>query len=339
MRTLSVLTVFLAIASSAAAQPDSVRVNLVGAGVLIDPATGQPRALPPLLQPWQNEPIRLRPPGARHRKTHVTAASAPSETPIASEPPATEPQAPPPPRRKHRVAAAPPPSETPAVSEPAATPPVAPRKKHREAAAPPPPAPLPSAPPPSAPQQKSAPVTGFSDFTDLIGASPQTKQAARAKASPPPPPPPARAARHEPPPRIAEPVRPEPRVENPVQKAAAEPAKPARSRAAAGSRKDSIAFAPNASDPTTSAVSSIRNLASTLSNALGDGNARVQLLAYAGMRGEKSSDTRRLSLKRALVVRQLLIDDGVPSERIDVFALGGVDDDGPLDRVDVMVKG
>ena len=86
-------------------------------------------------------------------------------------------------------------------------------------------------------------------------------------------------------------------------------------------------------------MSSVRTLAGSLANTLGDGSARVQLMAYAGQRGEKSSDTRRLSLKRALVVRQLLIDDGVPAERIDVFALGGVDDSGPLDRVDVLVKG
>ena len=55
----------------------------------------------------------------------------------------------------------------------------------------------------------------------------------------------------------------------------------------------------------------------------------MQLLAYGGQRGDKSSDARRLSLKRALIVRQLLIDNGVPSERIDVRAMGGVDDNGP----------
>ena len=64
----------------------------------------------------------------------------------------------------------------------------------------------------------------------------------------------------------------------------------------------------------------------------------MQLLAFGGPPGEKSSNTRRLSLKRALVVRQILIDDGVPSERIDVRALGGTDDDGPPDRVDVFLK-
>jgi outer membrane protein OmpA-like peptidoglycan-associated protein len=106
----------------------------------------------------------------------------------------------------------------------------------------------------------------------------------------------------------------------------------------AGTRRDTITFAAGATDPSTTAVSDVRNLAGSLNAALSDSASRVQIMAYGGARGEKSSDTRRLSLKRALVIRQLLIDDGVPSERIDVFALGGVEDDGPLDRVDVYVK-
>ena len=57
-----------------------------------------------------------------------------------------------------------------------------------------------------------------------------------------------------------------------------------------------------------------------------------------GSEGDKGSDARRLSLKRALAIRQVLIDDGVPAERIDVRAMGGVDDTGPADRVDVFVK-
>ncbi len=85
-------------------------------------------------------------------------------------------------------------------------------------------------------------------------------------------------------------------------------------------------------------MAEVRKLADSLNNALNNPAARVELRAYGGMRGEKSSDTRRLSLKRALVIRQLLIDDGVPSERIDVYALGGVEDNGPLDRVDIFVK-
>jgi outer membrane protein OmpA-like peptidoglycan-associated protein len=198
------------------------------------------------------------------------------------------------------------------------------RKPRRTATA----EPRPATPPPA---QQSAPASGFSDFTDLISRTPT--------ASPPPPPPPKKVVVAPPPkkvpeietPRIAAPV------EKPVQRASIEPAKSARTHASQGTPRDSIAFAPNASDPSTSAVSAVRALAGTLNSALGDGNARVHLMAYAGMRGEKSSDTRRLSLKRALVIRQLLIDDGVPSERIDVFALGGAED-GPLDRVDVFVK-
>jgi len=59
--------------------------------------------------------------------------------------------------------------------------------------------------------------------------------------------------------------------------------------------------------------------------------------AYGGTLGDKSSDARRLSLRRALTVRQLLIDNGVPSDRIDVRALGGAEQGMP-DRVDVFVK-
>jgi outer membrane protein OmpA-like peptidoglycan-associated protein len=67
-------------------------------------------------------------------------------------------------------------------------------------------------------------------------------------------------------------------------------------------------------------------------------SSRIQLLAYGGNAGDKGSDARRLSLKRALAIRQVLIDSGVPAERIDVRAMGGADDGGPADRVDVFVK-
>ena len=55
-------------------------------------------------------------------------------------------------------------------------------------------------------------------------------------------------------------------------------------------------------------------------------------------KGDKGSDSRRLSLKRALVIRELLIEDGVPSEKIDVRAMGGTDDGGAADRVDVFLR-
>lgn len=313
MRITSALTTLAAIAclSPALAQSDSVTVNGVGGRVLIDPATGQERYVPELRQPWQDQPIRLRPP-RKHARSTPSADSYASVPEAAAEPK---------PRRAAR-----PQTEAPAdsfASVPQAAP-VAPAKPKRTATA----TPRPAAPPP---KQQSAPISGFSDFTDLI--SPQSAApAAKPKASPPPP----RAAAVKPaePPKVVEP----PKAEKPVQRASIEPSKPSKPRIVAGAKKDTIAFAPNASDPSTSAVASIRTLAGSLNSALSDASARVQLMAYAGMRGEKSSDTRRLSLKRALVVRQLLIDDGVPAERIDVFALGGADDEGPLDRVDVLIK-
>ncbi len=102
-------------------------------------------------------------------------------------------------------------------------------------------------------------------------------------------------------------------------------------------RHNSIAFAPGAEEPAPAALDTVKAMSADLNNALSNGSARIQLEAYGGKQGDKSSDARRLSLKRALIVRQLLIDDGIPSERIDVRAMGGASD-GALDRVDIFVR-
>lgn len=345
MRIFPALSTFAAIAclSPVWAQNGDVTVGGTTGRVLIDPATGQQRFVPDLLQPWQMEPIRLHPLG-KHRATNraasTTAAKASGEavsSNLATEPQAAEP-------KKHRStrrtasAATTAPTPEPALPSdsfgsvtanppaPAAPSPVTPAKPKPKKAASAAPRPAAAAPQSSAP----APVSGISDFTDLISPQP-TQPAPKKKAAPPPETPRAAEA---PKPAVTTPRA----VEKPVQKASVEPSKPYKAHISAGTKKDTVAFAPNASDPSTAAVAAIRSLAGSLNSALNDASARVQLMAYAGMRGEKSSDTRRLSLKRALVVRQLLIDDGVPAERIDVFALGGVDDDGPLDRVDVLIK-
>jgi outer membrane protein OmpA-like peptidoglycan-associated protein len=99
-----------------------------------------------------------------------------------------------------------------------------------------------------------------------------------------------------------------------------------------------VLFGKGAADPSPAQFQGVKLLAGDLSSALESGASRVQLEAYGGAPGDKSSDARRLALKRALAVRQLLIDDGVPSNRIDVRAMGGVDDKGPSDRVDVFVR-
>jgi len=116
----------------------------------------------------------------------------------------------------------------------------------------------------------------------------------------------------------------------------AAPSRVASIEPGAAQARSSILFAPGAEEPPQSALETVRGLAPGLSTALWSGTAHVQLDAYGGAHGDKGSDARRLSLKRALIIRQLLIDDGIPSERIVVRALGGASS-GALDRVDVFV--
>lgn len=103
------------------------------------------------------------------------------------------------------------------------------------------------------------------------------------------------------------------------------------------SKRSSIPFSPAAEEPAPEVLDTIKNLSGDLNNALGNGSARIELEAFGGKPNDKSSDARRLSLKRALIVRQLLIDEGVPSERIDVRAMGGASS-GSADRVDIFVR-
>jgi outer membrane protein OmpA-like peptidoglycan-associated protein len=107
---------------------------------------------------------------------------------------------------------------------------------------------------------------------------------------------------------------------------------------AALTKRSEIAFPAGATEPSASTINKLSAVAGDLTAALNSGAARVQLDAYGGPAGDKSSDSRRLSLKRALVVRQLLIEDGVPSDRIDVRAMGGAADGGSKDRVDVFIR-
>lgn len=102
-------------------------------------------------------------------------------------------------------------------------------------------------------------------------------------------------------------------------------------------KRSEIVFSEGAVDPTPDTITDLRKLASDLTGVL-RGTGRVELEAFGGQPGDKSSDARRLSLKRALAVRALLIESGVPAERIDVRALGGADDGGTPDRVDVFLR-
>ena len=140
---------------------------------------------------------------------------------------------------------------------------------------------------------------------------------------------------------IAKPVaKPIPAIKSkPTRVASIEPTRRAPPTMQSGeSKRGTILFEPNASNPSNTALRSVARIADTVNREIGS-ETRVQILAYAGPRGDKSSNTRRLSLKRALIVRQLLIDAGIPSEHIDVRAMGGVKDNGATDRVDILLKG
>jgi outer membrane protein OmpA-like peptidoglycan-associated protein len=200
----------------------------------------------------------------------------------------------------HHVAVA----ETEAAPRPKAKP--KPEPKRLASAAPPKPAPKPAPAPEPAPAPAPAPGTQASlnpfsqpDLSNVFGNHPQA----------PAPPPPVKTA----------PAGPTTGKENLTKRSV-------------------ILFAKDAPDPAQGALGAIKFLASDLNAAMSSPNARVELQAFGGAKGDKGSDARRLSLKRALSIRQVLIDDGVSPDRIDVRAMGGADDTGPADRVDVYVK-
>lgn len=213
------------------------------------------------------------------------------------------------PRRKVAIARpAPPPEEI-----PQAAPKPAPKAAHKVAKAEPAPSPAPS----PAYNPYAAP-----DFSNVFGNAP-APQAPKAL-----------------------PKAPQPSAQPGPKTASAAPAPPPVKTAPAGptngneklTKRSVILFAKDAPDPAKQALGALKFLAGDLNAAMSSPNARIELQAFGGTKGDKGSDARRLSLKRALSIRQVLIDDGVSSDRIDVRAMGGVDDTGPTDRVDVYVK-
>jgi outer membrane protein OmpA-like peptidoglycan-associated protein len=114
---------------------------------------------------------------------------------------------------------------------------------------------------------------------------------------------------------------------------------PAADNAASNlAKRGSILFEHAAIVPTPTQLDPIKMLAGDLKTAIDAGATGIQLEAYGGAPGDKSSDARRISLRRALAIRQLLIDDGVPADRIAVKAMGGASDNEQPDRVDVFVR-
>jgi outer membrane protein OmpA-like peptidoglycan-associated protein len=162
-----------------------------------------------------------------------------------------------------------------------------------------------------------------------------------APAPPPPPPPPqiARVPAAPKPPVAAAPAKP-PAAAAPTAKKPT-PAKPVQTAslppAASGfgpGRSFRIGFA---AGQTALSDEATKALARVVEGMKTDPALRLRLLAFAGGSGTTASQSRRLSLTRALQVRSYLIDNGVRSTRIDVRALGNKFQGGPPDRVDVNV--
>ena len=305
------LTLAAAFPAAAQIQPDvTVNPNASGTQVLLYPGGKYGRVMRPLLQPGErdlNAPILLHMP--RKHVRHVAQAKPKPKVETAAAAPQKD-AAP-----QETVSASALPKESAAsllADEPVKQAP-APQKQIAAVKPPPPkPAAAPKQAPPKQivaakqPPPKKAPAPSSQDVSAFVLSGDQSQSAATPPpAAQPAPPPPARVASIEP-------------------------------GGAELSKRSSILFAPGAEEPPAAALDSVKAMTASLTAALWSGTAHVQLEAFGGKPGDKSSDARRLSLKRALIVRQLLIDDGIPSERIVVRAMGGASDGSP-DRVDIFV--
>lgn len=260
--------------------------------------------------------------------TYNYQPSVPVQEPIVLKKPKRHKPKPPPPQ----VAEAPPPEETPSAQ------------------------PGPSEEPSSPPSSTS--TMGADDYVSPFGPAPEPQPAPKPvpkKAAEKPKPKPAPAPKAEPTPK-AEPAPTSHETipfslsgrddystppSKPQQQATAAPP-PAQAKKESGIkniRNIHINFPPGTAEPSADVAAALQSLAGDLANEVEAKSGRLLLQAFAGTPGDKSSEARRLSLKRALAVRQLLIDSGVPSDKIDVRAMGGITDGGKPDRVDVMLRG
>jgi outer membrane protein OmpA-like peptidoglycan-associated protein len=163
-----------------------------------------------------------------------------------------------------------------------------------------------------------------------------------------PPPPPAKPKTAPPPPRrkqssTARPHTDVASLEQPPKEIPAKeipaPAKPKGDPHAGMTKKGEVLFSGTDIEPEGDSADALKAMAGDLNVAIDSHSGRVELEAFGGNPGDKSSESRRLSLRRALAIRQLLIDKGIPANRIDVKAMGGVEDHGNADRVDVWLRG
>lgn len=67
-----------------------------------------------------------------------------------------------------------------------------------------------------------------------------------------------------------------------------------------------------------------------------DKTTRLRIVAFATPAGEEGSSDRRISLSRAMNIRDFLKNAGIPTSRITLNAFGSATDKSPIDRVDLI---
>ncbi|MGQ0674576.1 MAG: OmpA family protein, partial [Rhodospirillales bacterium] len=221
----------------------------------------------------------------------------------------------------------------------AATPAVPPLPGSALAPTPEPPPMAPPTPPPAA--FSAPPRPAVSPVPTAASAPPPASTpmaAAPTQITPPAKAPAGQAAQPQSPVRIAAPApgaATAPALPPPGQPASRPPqGEPAPVFAPSGKSAARVNFLAGSSDLPENAKPQLKAVAEQMNR---DADMRVQLLAYAGPREDTASQTRRLSLFRALAVRTYLIEQGIRSTRMDVRAMGNKYDDEPADRVDVVI--
>ncbi|MCR9071726.1 MAG: OmpA family protein [Alphaproteobacteria bacterium] len=217
-----------------------------------------------------------------------------------------------------------------ARSAPAAAPtPARPAAPARTASAPPPPAAAAPAPTPPPAPTPVASTRSSAAAAAAVPPPPSVQEPSRIASAAPPPPPPV-VPRSQPAQPVSAP--PAPAIATTSAPAAA-PATVPSSQSASGDTTR-IAFPGGQSQLPADAGAKLDPVISRLKQ---DDKLRVQLMAYADGDQDGANKARRLSLSRALAVRAYLIDNEIASTRMDVRALGNRADDGPADRVDLVV--
>ena len=94
-----------------------------------------------------------------------------------------------------------------------------------------------------------------------------------------------------------------------------------------------LLFAPGSPDLPAAAAGLLREIADSMAR---EPTLRLRIAAYASGDAENPVPARRLSLQRALKVREALAGEGIASLRVDIQALGLGDGSTPRDRVDLI---